>query len=151
MPVSPDRSPGWAYCDTSAIGSRYFNEPGRARLKGLLKSRRVVSSVLLPLELQSAIARRVREGTLSSIMQLRLVARIGDHRRFWTLIGLTSEVIAATEGLLEIQYLRTLDAIHVASAQVFAAKMSAPLIFLTADKRQEQAALSAGLVVRRIG
>lgn len=120
-------------------------------MKGLLKSRRVISSVLLPLELQSAIARRVREGKLSSIMQLRLLARIGDNRRFWTLIGLTSEVIAATEGLLEIHSLRTLDAIHVASAQVFAAKMSGPLIFLTADKRQEQAALSVGLLVRRIG
>lgn len=148
--MSPDRSPGWAYCDTSAIGSRYFNGPGRARLKGLLNSRRVVSSVFLPLELQSAIARRVREGKLSSIMQLHLLERIAGNRRFWTLVGLTSEVIAATEGLLDIHALRTLDAIHVASAQVFAAKMGGPLIFLTADKRQEQAALSVGLLVRRI-
>jgi len=47
--------------------------------------------------------------------------------------------------------LRTLDAIHVASAQLFAGRVPTPeLIFVSADKRQTEVATSVGLRVRHI-
>jgi len=47
--------------------------------------------------------------------------------------------------------IRTLDAIHVASAQLFAARVSMPgLTFVSAEKRQTDTAFAVGLVVRYI-
>jgi hypothetical protein len=44
-----------------------------------------------------------------------------------------------------------LDAIHVASAQLFAARLSMPgLTFVSANKREKEAAVDLGLIVRRI-
>jgi prevent-host-death family protein len=45
--------------------------------------------------------------------------------------------------------IRTLDAIHVASAQLFAARLSIPgLTFVSADKRQTETAVAVGLAAR---
>jgi hypothetical protein len=47
--------------------------------------------------------------------------------------------------------LRALDAIHVASAQLFAARVvSSALIFVSADIRQTTAAAALGMAIRQI-
>jgi predicted nucleic acid-binding protein len=138
----------WAYCDTSALAARYVREPGRQALARLLARRRVVSSVLLPLELHSAFGRRVREGTLATIDQPRLFARIAEDRPHWTLVELTDEVLREAGTLLEHHPLRSLDAIHVASARIFAIRAGADMIFVSADRRQRLAAAAVGLQVR---
>jgi hypothetical protein len=51
----------------------------------------------------------------------------------------------------EFETHRTLDAIHVASAQLFAARVSTPgLLFVSADKRQTETAVAVGLAARQI-
>ena len=68
-----------------------------------------------------------------------------------TLVGVGTEVLDAAERLVAVHPLRTLDAIHVASAQVFAAGVSASgLMFVSADKRQTEAAAVSGLATRYI-
>jgi hypothetical protein len=138
----------WAYCDTSALAARYVREPGRPALARLLATRRVVSSVLLPLELHSAFGRRVREGALATINQPRVFERVATDRSYWTLVELTTEVMREAETLLERHPLRTLDAIHVASARIFAIRASVDLIFVSADRRQRLAAAAVGLQVQ---
>jgi predicted nucleic acid-binding protein len=140
----------WVYCDTSAMAKRYVREPGRITLMKALARRRVVSSVLMPIELHSAFARRVREGTLATIALPRLFERVAADREYWTLVETTSDVLAEAESLLEVHPLRTLDALHVASARVFQTRMRLPVTFVSADARQLAAAARLGLAVRSV-
>jgi uncharacterized protein len=106
---------------------------------------------VLPVELRSALRRRVSEGTLDSARVPEILKRVATDRAYWTLVEVGSDVLAAAETLVTKHPLRTLDAIHVASAQLFAARVTAPeLIFVSADARQTAAAAAIGLPVRRI-
>jgi hypothetical protein len=76
---------------------------------------------------------------------------VSADRPYWMIVEVGAEVLRATEKLVAIHPLRTLDAIHVASAQVFAAGVSeSDLMFVSADKRQTKAAAVIGLATRYI-
>jgi predicted nucleic acid-binding protein len=80
-----------------------------------------------------------------------ILKRVSADRAYWTLVDVGAEVLGAAEKLVAIHPLRMLDAIHVASAQVFAAGVSvSDLMFVSADKRQTEAAVVVGLVTRYI-
>lgn len=140
----------WAYIDTSAMVRRYVRESGRPALMRLTARHRVVSSVIMPLELHSAFVRRTREGTLATVALPRLFTRVGEDRERWTLVATTPEVIDNAESLIESHPLRTLDALHVASACVFQRQLRAPVLFISADRRQLDAAAREGLSVAAI-
>ena len=101
----------------------------------------------MPVELHSAFIRRVREGTLPSVALPRLFKRVGADRAHWTLVSVTVEVLAEAEALIETHPLRTLDALHVASARVFQKRLRAEVIFVSADQRQLAAAAREGLAI----
>ena len=78
-----------------------------------------------------------------------ILKRVATDRAYWTLVGVG--VLDAAERLVAVHPLRTLDAIHVGSAQVFAAGVSASgLMFVSADKRLTEAAAVIGLATRYI-
>lgn len=140
----------WAYIDTSAMVKYYVRESGRAAVQKLVARHSLVSSVILPVELYSAFVRRTRDGALATVALPRLFTRIGTDRARWTLVGTTPEVIAAAQSLIEHNPLRAFDAVHVASATVFQQQLRAPLLFISADKRQLAAAAREGLRVQAI-
>lgn len=140
----------WVYCDTSAMAKRYVREAGRQALLKLLNRRRVASSVLMPVELHSAFVRRTREGTLATVALPRLFSRVGSDRRHWTLVETTSEVLDEAQRLVEAHPLRTLDAVHIASARVFQQHLRSPVLFVSANHRQIDAARRDGLTVAAI-
>jgi predicted nucleic acid-binding protein len=141
----------WAYFDTSAIVKRYINEPGRPQVLHLLRRHACVISAVLPVELRSALRRRVSEGSLDKERVPEILKRLESDRAFWTLVGVSSEVLADAETLVAAHPLRALDAIHIASAQLFAARITAPkLIFVSADVRQIAAAAAVGMTTRQI-
>jgi predicted nucleic acid-binding protein len=109
-----------AYFDTSVLVKRYVNERGSRSARGLFRRFRVVSCVLATLEGSPACAWLKAIGELSE--------------------GAFNEVLQHTQ-------LRTLDALHVASALVFQDRSSAAVPFVTADERQSQAAQRMGLRV----
>lgn len=142
----------WAYFDTSALAKRYVDEIGRREVLRLLRRHDCVTSAVLPVELRSALRRRVSEGTVDSARMPEILKRIAADRAYWTLVEVGTDVLAAAETLVAIHPLRTLDAIHVASAQLFAARVSAPkFVFVSADARQTDAAAAVGMTVRHIG
>jgi predicted nucleic acid-binding protein len=142
----------WAYFDTSALVKRYVNEAGRREVLQLLRRYNVVASAILPVELRSALRRRATEGMLDVSHVADILKRVAADRAYWTLVEVGTEVLAAAETLVAKHPLRTLDAIHVASAQLFASRATTPgLMFVTADDRQTEAASSVGMVVRHIG
>ena len=143
MPRSP--AP-FAYFDTSALIKRYVNEPGRREVLQLLRTTSCVVSAVLPVEVRSALRRRVADGTLNERQVAVISRRLAADRAFWTVVEASREVLAAAERLAAAHPLRALDAIHVASAQVFAARLGSPaFIFVSADIRQTAAAAALRL------
>ena len=141
----------WAYFDTSAVVKRYIDEPGRRQVLQLMRRHSGVISAVLPIELRSALRRRVSEGSLDKERVPEILKRFEGDRAFWTLVGVSSDVLAAAEVLVVAHPLRALDAIHIASAQLFAARITAPKpIFVSADARQTTAAAAVGMTARQI-
>jgi uncharacterized protein len=141
----------WAYFDTSALIKRYVDEPGRRDVLRLLRRNDCVTSAVLPLEVRSALRRRASEGTLDEKRIPEILKRFTADRAFWTVVEVSREVLAAAEALAATHPLRALDAIHVASAQLFATRIPPPApIFVSADDRQTKAAATLGMTTRHI-
>jgi uncharacterized protein len=142
----------WAYFDTSALVKRYVDEPGRRQVQQLLRRHDCVTSAIVPVELRSALRRRVSERTLDGSRVSVILKRVAADRAYWTAIEVGRDVLTGAEPLVSVHHLRTLDAIHVASAQLFAARLSiSDLIFVSADERQTAVASAIGLASRHIG
>ena len=141
----------WAYFDTSALIKRYVGEAGRRDVLRLLRRHDVATSAILPIELRSALRRRVSEGTLDEDRVPDILKRVAAERGFWAFIEVGRDVLAAAETLVATHPLRALDAIHVASAQLFAGRIAVPdLVFVSADVRQTGAAAAVGMTTRYI-
>ena len=142
----------WAYFDTSALVKRYVDEPGRREVQQLLRRHDCVTSALLSVELRSALRRRVTERTLDNLHVSEILKRVMADHAYWTVIEVGAGVLSGAEALVSVHPLRTLDAIHVASAQLFASRLpiAADLIFVSADKRQTEAAGAIGLMTRHV-
>ena len=142
----------WAYFDTSALFKRYVEEPGRREVLQLLRRHECVTSAVLSVEVRSALRRRIADATLDTWRASQILKRFAADRAFWTMVEVTRDVLATAETLVATHPVRTLDAIHVASAQLFQARMTtAELIFVTADARQSEAAFAVGMTTRRVG
>jgi uncharacterized protein len=142
----------WAYFDTSALVKRYVVEAGRGDVLRLLRRHECVTSAVLPVEIRSALRRRVSDGTIDSARMPGLLGRIAADRAYWTLVEVSADVLAGAETLVASHPLRTLDAIHVASAQLFARRLAAPdLLFVSADVRQSATATAMGMTVNLVG
>ena len=141
----------WTYFDTSALVKRYVDEAGRREVLQLLRRNECVTSAVLPVELRSGLRRRVAEGSIDAARLPAILKHVAADRLYWTLVEVGTDVLAGAETLVAAHSIRTLDAIHVASAQLFAARVSMPgLTFVSADKRQTETAVAVGLVVRHI-
>jgi predicted nucleic acid-binding protein len=141
----------WTYFETSALLKRYVDESGRREVLQLLRQNECVTSAVLPVELRSGLRRRVAEGSIDAARLPAILKHVAADRPYWTLVEVGTDVLAGAETLVAAHPIRTLDAIHVASAQLFAAGVSMPgLTFVSADKRQTEAAAAVGLVVRHI-
>lgn len=80
-----------------------------------------------------------------------IVSRIRLDRGYWELVEIAPAVMAKAEEIVLNVKVRTLDAIHIASAVTFLESTGRPLPFLTSDERQLEAADKCGLEVIRVG
>jgi uncharacterized protein len=136
-----------AYFDTSVLVKRYVNERGSILARSLFRRFRVVSCVLFPLEALSTCVRLKTIGELSERGFSAIMTRISTDRRQWELVELNASMLVQAEEVLQRTQLRTLDALHVASALIFQGRTSTAVPFVTADERQLQAAQQMGLQV----
>lgn len=141
----------WAYVDTSVLVKRYVREEGSSRARALLKHHCVLSSALLPVEALAAIRRRRSTGDLSERDFAGILADLQRDRRRWELVEVTPQVLGRAEQLLHAESLRTLDALHIASALELESALGEKLPFITSDVRQRVAAQRAGLQVVWVG
>lgn len=130
----------WAYFDTSVLVKRYVREPGSTRARALLRRHRFLSSAIAPAEVMSALCRRGAAGDLAQRDLMTILSRIQRDRAYWELVEVSPLVLSHTEDLVQKTALRTLDALHVASALVFQAASGFRIPFLTGDARQGETA-----------
>ncbi len=134
------------FFDSSAFAKRFIEESGSDEVEKLCMNARAIalSSICFP-EIISALNRRLREKVLSrkqySVIKNRMIEEFEDIE----IINLIPEVISKSISLLEKNNLRTLDALHLASAILWNSDL-----FVSADQRQIAAAKKSGLKVRFI-
>ena len=129
-----------AYFDTSVLVKNYIQETGSARVRELLETYEFVSSAMAPIELHSAVRRRHRQGELSRQNYASILSRVKQDRSFWQLVEPVPPVLTKAEELVVAYNVRTLDAVHLASAIVIQDSIGAQFPFITADERQLTAA-----------
>jgi uncharacterized protein len=134
------------FFDSSGLAKRYIRERGSDEVEEVLSAAVDVGlSVVAPAEVVSALSRLRRQGTLRpdqyDLAKNALFTDLDDM----TIVGVTNPVVAGAIGLLEEHALRTLDALHVASAVEWKADL-----FVSSDKRQIAAASKSGLRARRV-
>ncbi|TAK35405.1 MAG: PIN domain-containing protein [Chloroflexota bacterium] len=113
------------YVDTSALAKHYLPETGSEWIAALLASEPVTMSVLAVTELASVLARRTREGDLTPQQRDTIFRRfLQDSQGVpgYVMLGLTQRVSHEATRLLLTSplsiHLRTLDALHLASARL---------------------------------
>jgi len=136
------------YLDTSALIKRYLTEIGSTWIRNLITPTAghvIVISDLTAVEVFSILARRRREGTISSpdtlILQTRFLADFGQE---YLSIALEDIVLSRARDLLNRYPLRSLDAIQLASSVESSITLGEPMTFISADKNLLNAALGEG-------
>lgn len=136
-----------AYFDTSALIKNYVREAGSSRVRRLLTRYEFLSSAITPIEFQSALQRRHRQREITQRNYASIFARLGNDRSYWQLVEVVPQVLSKAEELVKTENVRTLDAIHIASAIIIQESFPTPLPFISADERQLAAAQNNELSV----
>lgn len=134
------------YLETSALLAWLFGEPGgeeiEARIDG---AEAVVFSALTLTESARAIARAESEGALSGGDARRLHGVLRRTVRCWTRMSLSDDVLERAGRPFPVEPLRTLDALHLATALEFA-ELFDGLAVLSHDRRILDNAEALGLL-----
>ena len=132
--------------DSSALAKRYIAEPGWPQVRALLaRADELLLSILAYPEVIAALSRRRREGRIGDEQYEHAKRRATSDLNDATIVGLDAEVMQRTVLCLEREALRASDAIHIASAIEAGVDR-----FVSADRRQCEAARATGLTVEEI-
>lgn len=134
------------FFDSSAFVKRYVSETGtEAVLAWCDRASEIgLSGIALP-EIVSAFCRLRREGKINDAQYRQLKSLLLADIEDAAICDLSPEVLAQSIASLESNALRGMDAIHVGSA--IALKVD---VFISADQRQRDAAIRAGLRVEGV-
>lgn len=137
------------YWDTSALVKQYVEEVGSSELhkwKGHVRA----SSVIAFIEVHSAITRRHRHGSVSLKQSKSIVEQFSLDWQAYVRIPVHADLISVAALLIQRHVLRTLDALHLASALQLQEDLGEPTDLLSADGALVAAARAEGLAVHRI-
>jgi predicted nucleic acid-binding protein len=108
------------YIDTSVLTAVYCAEPGSAQAQKAVQRCEPIISVVARLEFSSAVAKKVRVGTLSVAEGSQLISQFCAHIRdgVYALVPVTDAHYATANEWVNAftTPLRTLDALHLAVA-----------------------------------
>lgn len=136
------------YLDTSWLVKLYVDEPSAAAVRAIVADDVAIAvSELSYIEFHAALARRGREGSIAGRAAARLVSRFRSEWGDRTRIGMSDEVVTRAAALVSAHPLRSLDAIHLASALLVATHAPERMRFGAADARLLAAARTEGLAI----
>ena len=129
------------YLDSSSFAKRFIDEAGSDKVEAICgnASALALSALCVP-EIVSALNRRRRERVITAGHYDTAKHRLIDDVRDVDVIDLTASVVGSSIVILETSSVRTLDALHIASALEWEADL-----FVSSDKQQLVAARRAGL------
>lgn len=135
------------YAESSAVLRWLFNETAAAEILGHLQgATKVVCARLTLIECRRAIRRALAESRLPEADAPGLMAVLAQAAARWAILELSPEVAGRAEATFPAEPVRTLDAIHLASALVL--RQALPdLILLSTDERVRQNAEQLGFRV----
>ena len=108
------------YLETSALLAWLLGEPdGEFVRKILSKAESVVSSAITVLEAERAILRAEREGLISAGERQRIRGLLANAQIEWSLLEITQPIRSRASQPFPVEPVRTLDAIHLATALEF--------------------------------
>jgi len=129
-----------AYFDSSVLVKLYLDESAFGYARRLARKYRVVSSAIGPAEVISSLRRRFAAGQVTGAQFATLLASVQEDRANWELVDLDARVIERAEKVILSALVRTLDALHIASAILFRQRSGIRVPFVTGDVRQREAA-----------
>ena len=133
------------YLETSALLAWLLDEPEADAMRGDIDAAAtVVTSVLTAVEMERAVARAVAGGVLREAQARRLIGALARARASLLVMGLTDEVAARAGAALPVGPVRTLEAIHLATALRFA-EVFPELRLLTLKRRVSENAVALGI------
>jgi predicted nucleic acid-binding protein len=133
------------YFDSSAVVAWLFSEPDAANvMRATEAADLVVTSQLTVVEAQRAIQRVMAQGTVKEARARKLHGALERESARWTTMALTDSVLARAGSAFPIEPVKTLDAIHLATALEFAGEFT-ELGMLTLDRRVSENATALGL------
>ena len=133
------------YAESSAVLAWLLDQPqGAGAAAALAAADLVLASDLTVVECNRVIVRAVALGDLHEADASDRQARLNAVSARWTLLGLDDEILERARRPFPIEPIRTLDALHLASA-LTARKAVPDLTMLSLDVRVREVASSLGL------
>jgi len=123
------------YAETSAVLRWLFAEEGGEGIRAALAAaEKVASSRLALIETRRVVRRAEREERITEAQAADLLAVFAQATSTWAVLEISEEVARRAEDGFPSEPVRTLDAIHLASA-LFLRQAFPDLVILTADDR----------------
>ena len=136
------------YAESSAVIAWLFGEPqGDAVRRELSRATHVVTSRLTRIECLRTITRAVSSGRISEADGIALRAQLARTSASWVRLESTDEVEDRAGRPFPAEPVRTLDAVHIATALV--ARAAEPeVVMLSLDERVRRNAEGLGFALR---
>ena len=132
------------YADSSAIIAALLGEPDSGRAQAVLQSAtRVFTSVLTNVECSRALIRARYAGRISLAEQRVLEQLLDNVKHDWNLLKIDVAVLDAACVPLPVDPIRTLDALHIATAMLLREAVG-DVVFVTLDRRMRDCAAELG-------
>jgi predicted nucleic acid-binding protein len=123
------------YAETSAVLRWLFaDEDGEALRSILAGATKVASSRLTLIETRRVVRRAEREGRITAAESADLLAVLAQAASTWAVLEVSEDVARRAEEAFPAEPVRTLDAIHLASA-LFLRQSFPDLVVASADQR----------------
>lgn len=133
------------YAESSAVLAWLLGEPRhQVVIEALGRADRVVTSTLTAIECRRALARAPRLGRVSVTDQVAARRALEEALPGWNLMDLTEEVAVRAAEPFPREPVRTLDAVHLATAQLFLEALGA-VEMLSLDGRVRENARALGM------
>lgn len=128
------------YLDTSSLVKLYVEEEDSPKIADLVRSSKVTATSLIAYtEARAAFARRFRENAFTPREYKHLLSVFDKDWDNYLIVRVTKELVRLAGNLAEKHGLRAFDAIHLSSAIILRAEISAPLIFSCSDRKLQKA------------
>lgn len=134
-----------AYAESSAVLAWLLGEPAGVDVRRLLAgAERVVSSTLTEVECARALSRGVGSGRIGSGDELAALRLMDEAGAAWTTLAMSGRVLARARTPFPVEPVRTLDALHLATALAFREELP-DLVVLSLDERVRANAKALGI------